>query len=164
MSQRITVTLFAIAAIAAITVAGIYFQNHQDNNLEKSFKRTTILEQWNAFKQKFGKKYADQEFERYRIGVFAQNLEAFKNDLSFGITKFIGMTPQEFEESYLSLQLKQNFNAEKVEGDFNGDIDWTQKGAVTPVKDQDKSINLAEQELVDCASTPKKFLIIFQNY
>ncbi|KAL4434884.1 hypothetical protein ABPG74_021223 [Tetrahymena malaccensis] len=177
MSQKITVTLIAIAAIAAITAAGVYFQNHQDSNL--SFKRNTLLEQWNQFKQKFGKKYADQEFERYRIGVFAQNLEVIKNDPSFGITKFMDMTPQEFEQSYLSLQLQQNFNAEKVEGDFNGDIDWTQKGAVTPVKDQgscgscwafsaigavesalilngeDKSINLAEQELVDCATTPK---------
>lgn len=170
--------LITIAAIAAITTVAVVLKS-QEGSLERSFKQTSILTQWKEFKQRFGKRYADQEFERYRIGVFAQNLEVLSQDSSFGVTRFMDMTPQEFEESYLSLKTQSNGNAEVVEGDFNGEVDWTTDGTVTHVKDQgscgscwafsalaavesaliqsgaDKTIDLAEQELVDCALTPK---------
>lgn len=79
----------------------------------------------------------------------------------------------------MSLKAVSSNNAEAVEGDFNGNVDWTADGTITKVKDQgscgscwafsaigavesslilngaDKNINLAEQELVDCARSPK---------
>lgn len=63
--------LIALAAIAALTTVAVVMKTHNEHSLERSFKRSTLLDQWKEFKQTFGKRYADQEFERYRIGVFA---------------------------------------------------------------------------------------------
>lgn len=108
-----------------------------------------IMEAFQAFQVKFGKKYDDSEFAK-RAAVFAENFEKVQSDnrkhmllggeAVFGVTKFMDMTTEEFKAQYLSGYLPSTSNVTRVTpqatGPLAATVDWRTKGVVTPVKDQ----------------------------
>lgn len=137
------------------------------------------------FVKDFNKQYPTEEvFDRFN--TFKQNLElinAHNNGSSswkMGVNQFADLTPAEFK-AFLGLKPRDNAyirsqNAEVLPPAASNDIDWTTKGAVTPVKDQAQcgscwafsttgsvegayflktgQLNsVSEQQLVDCAGS-----------
>jgi cathepsin L len=137
------------------------------------------------FVKDYKKQYPIEEFfDRYN--VFKANLEmveahnAGPATWKMGINQFADLTKEEFKQ-YLGLRPRDNSyirskNVAEVPNIPTADIDWTTKGAVTPVKDQAQCgscwafsttgsmegvwaitsgnlVSLSEQELVDCAGS-----------
>ncbi|KAJ3619807.1 hypothetical protein MTP99_005462 [Tenebrio molitor] len=154
-----------------------------------------VQEQWIAFKMTHNKKYQSETEERFRMKIFmenshtvakhnklyAQGLVSFK----LGINKYADMLHHEF------VQALNGFNRTKsglrsgesddsvtflppANVELPDKVDWRDKGAVTPVKDQGqcgscwsfsatgslegqhfrqtgKLVSLSEQNLVDCS-------------
>ncbi|KAI4296988.1 hypothetical protein L6164_036901 [Bauhinia variegata] len=143
-------------------------------------------EQWMA---KQGRTYADDAEKQKRFKIFAENLQhiesvnnAGNKSYKLGLNKFSDLTAQEFIASYTGLKISNLPKPSKVAsfGPLNLDdvptrLNWTEKGAVTPVKDQGKCgscwafstvaavegitqikkgtlPSLSEQQLVDCVT------------
>jgi len=146
--------------------------------------------EWEAFKQKFQKAYASSEEESYRKGIFQANVEfaesenARQSEYQLGWNQFSDLLVNEWSAQYFGMT-----RPEKLYGDvpYLGShtvgnataptsVDWTTKGAVTPVKNQGqcgscwafsatgsmegayqiatgKLVSLSEQQLVDCAQS-----------
>ncbi|MED6170038.1 hypothetical protein PIB30_026890 [Stylosanthes scabra] len=141
-------------------------------------------EQWMA---QYGKVYKDPQEKEKRFRIFSENvnyIEAFNNagnkPYKLGINQFADLTNDEFTSSrngfkghlYSSVERTTTFRYENVT-DVPASVDWRQKGAVTPIKNQGQCgccwafsavaategitklktgtlISLSEQELVDC--------------
>jgi C1A family cysteine protease len=146
-----------------------------------------VQQAFTQFVKKFQKQYpTDEVFDRFN--AFKQNLaviEAHDSSVgwSMGVNQFTDLTPAEFSSMYLGYRHRENsyfrnLNLHEVPADqvLAASIDWQQKGAVTPVKDQGQCgscwafsttgavegaveikkgqlISLSEQELVDCAGS-----------
>jgi C1A family cysteine protease len=98
------------------------------------------------FQVKFKKSYSDEEYTR-RMVVFAENLEkAHKNNQEhilvagtavFGVTRFMDLSTEEFSNMYLNY-IPRNHTERVIPRarEVAATVDWRDKGAVTPVKDQ----------------------------
>lgn len=140
------------------------------------------------FMEKHDKQY-DGEERKERKKIFKNNLEFIEKEndkghtYTLGITPFADLTADEFGEMYLTKGLKPTLKGiESVENHtYSGNalpdsIDWSEKGAVTPIKDQGqcgscwafsstgaiegalqiktgKLVSLSEQQYVDCAKS-----------
>jgi C1A family cysteine protease len=140
------------------------------------------FEQWSIH---HGKVYEPTERD-YRETVYNQNLVKILTHntgnytWSMGINKFADLTPEEFKARYVGgLNIPKKSLRKQAYGPFNTtanppSVDWTTKGAVTPVKNQEQcgscwafsttgSVegawflskgtlpSLSEQQLVDCS-------------
>jgi len=107
--------------------------------------------QFRDFQKKFEKKYVPGSSEyAQRLKIFSANvaeatrLNAVSNGEGavFGITKFMDITPEEFQVTYLTYnktEARQGDNAEILDlGDYvpESTKDWRNSAAVTAVKDQ----------------------------
>lgn len=133
------------------------------------------------FRQQYRKEIVSPTELEYRFKVFQDNMDFIKkhnnknSTYSLGVNHFADLTWEEFQNSYLSTPIDNEVSASlntKVE--TVKEIDWREKGAVTPVKNQGMcgscwafsttgslegalAINkgslpsLSEQELVDCS-------------
>jgi len=147
----------------------------------------TQLEYENAFAsflKQHSKVYEGDEVQ-YRFSVFKSTMDTIQehnagnHTWTMGINQFSDLTPEEFERIYLGYIHRPN--SQKNYADLSGieaanDIDWTTKGAVTPIKDQaqcgscwafsttgsTESANflskgdlksVSEQQLVDCSGS-----------
>lgn len=147
----------------------------------------TQLEYENAFAtflSEHNKVYEGDEVQ-YRFSVFKSTMDNINehnkgnHSWTMGINQFSDLTPTEFEKIYLGYIHRPNSN--KNYADLSGlptanDIDWTTKGAVTPIKDQAQCgscwafsttgsteganflgkgelKSLSEQQLVDCSGS-----------
>ncbi|CAK94744.1 unnamed protein product (macronuclear) [Paramecium tetraurelia] len=166
-----------LLALGTIALLGTIMMVNQPEQLDFASKYQT-------FKQKYGKAYSQAE-DAYRMAVYTQNvLYAESVNLQqgkrvFGETIFFDLTKEEFAETYLTLKITQDdLNVERVPAkniSAADKIDWTQKGAVTKVKDQGQCgscwtfgttgvlegffftttgelPNLSEQQLLDCST------------
>jgi cathepsin L len=146
----------------------------------------TAFTQWMT---KFEKNYAAEEFFR-RYDTFKANMDFVEahnsQNLSWTVelNKFADLTRGEFKALYLGYKPELRLTPKKTLGDLavqvgaypSGSLDWSQKGAVTGVKDQGQCgscwafsttgssegaiqishgqlTSLSEQELVDCGGT-----------
>lgn len=104
-----------------------------------------------AFKQKYGKTYANDTEESFRQHVFTHNVliarrhAALNPHATFGVTPFSDLTETEFRSHYhnaaahfAAAERRVRVPVEVVGNtdDVPAAIDWRKKGAVTPVKDQ----------------------------
>ncbi|XP_020236366.1 senescence-specific cysteine protease SAG39 [Cajanus cajan] len=141
-------------------------------------------EQWMA---RYGKVYKNSQEKEKRFRIFKDNvnyIETFNNAANkpykLGVNQFADLTNEEFRaprngfKSHMSSSITRTtpFKYENVSA-VPTTVDWRQKGAVTPIKDQGscgccwafsavaategihgistgKLISLSEQELVDC--------------
>lgn len=135
-----------------------------------------------GFIQKYGKHYNSVEefnsrFEIYRDNMeFAMNENARQNNYTLGETIFSDLNLDEFhyyKNNYMVGSTCESFKS--VDVDAPVELDWREKGAVTPVKDQGQCgscwsfsatgamegawqiakgdlVSLSEQQLVDCSA------------
>jgi C1A family cysteine protease len=167
--KYLLVALFAVSALAFT---------------ESEYQET--FTQWMA---KHGKNYASEEFFT-RFEIFKANMDFVEEhnakNLSFVVelNKFADLTRGEFKALYLGFKPELRLTPKRTLLDLqvgasaypSGSLDWTQKGAVTGVKDQGQCgscwafsttgssegaiqiahgqlTSLSEQELVDCGGT-----------
>jgi len=142
---------------------------------------------WTQFKADHAKTYATTEEHDGRFSVFKDNVDFIishnsrseDHGYTVGINQFADMTRTEFKNVMLKYQAeRKKANPVKVldETATPDSVDWTTKGAVTPVKNQGqcgscwafsttgsvegayqiatgKLLSFSEQELVDCAGS-----------
>ena len=143
--------------------------------------------QFTTFQDRFNKKYDSVEELNLRFQLFITNIRAishhnsdFNQNFTMGMNQFTDLSPSEFKTMYAS-----GFNGPVSKSGCSTftssasnapiEINWTEKGAVTSVKDQGQCgscwafsatgaiesawaiskgelLNFSEQELVDCAT------------
>lgn len=140
-----------------------------------------------SFQKQYGKYYSAPEEQRYRRAVFSNNLAKIaahnaKNlPWTLGVNQFADIAEDEFAFKFCGCAKDPKSRTGRVTpiyGDAPERVDWREKGAVTPVKDQamcgscwafsttgttegayfissGKLVSLSEQQLVDCAKRPK---------
>jgi len=151
-----------------------------------SMKTVDYSKLWNDFKVANGKTYSsaieeEQRFEIFKVNVDYINSMNSKNKFRLGVTAFADMTADEFGASHFGIAKpdaswgslpnlgKHTYNGETLATS----VDWTTKGAVTPVKNQGQCgscwsfsttgalegaweiasgnlVSLSEQQFVDC--------------
>jgi cathepsin L len=161
-----------------------------ENNVRGKLNLLNENDEWKQFtdfQERFSKKYESmEEFEaRFQIfranlrNIILHNLDVTQN-FTMGINQFTDLTPQEFKDQYvggLKYELGsygcKTFSSSAVGAPSS--IDWREKGAVNPVRDQGQCgscwafattanaesvwaistgnlLDLSEEFLVDCAT------------
>jgi cathepsin F len=161
----------------------LYFQKH--NQLIGGQHDVSLKDSFESFKTKFGKTYSTQEEEQERYAIFQSNMnlarqiqEYDRGTATYGASQFADLTPEEFQERYLSRQWDTSHDSRLAKAEIPDEtapdsFDWRDHGAVTAVKNQGscgscwafsvtgnvegqwavqkkKLAPLSEQELVDC--------------
>lgn len=168
-----------ILAVAAVT---LYSYESSNDKLENHA--------FDAWKLKYNKRYSVKE-EAYRLGVWLSNFafveshnkryEAGEETYNLEMNEFADMDTAEFKAKYLisfptdSATSKCN-GGQAPSGNIPDEIDWSTKGAVTPIKNQgqcgscwafsttgsvegayflsqNKLESFSEQQLVDCSTS-----------
>jgi cathepsin L len=149
----------------------------------------SIEDDWIWMKSEYGKTYTEAE-DAKRFTIFSENAALIKaenakgNMYTLGYTEFADLTFDEFKATYGQLRRPKNMwrgatylGRHKVSGKTRPtSVDWSQQGAVTPIKDQGQCgscwafsstgslegrgqiasgqlVSLSEQQFVDCAGS-----------
>lgn len=163
---KLFITIFALFSQV---IAGF----SKNTNMQLLFKEWMI---------KHNKSYSDDLEYRYRFAVFAENYANIESlnkqgrSHTLGINKFADLTTEEFSSRFKNYNKKHVGKNIKniVSPDLPSEVDWSTKGAVTPVKNQGQCgscwafsttgsiegawfiktgnlVSLSEQQLVDCS-------------
>jgi len=143
--------------------------------------------QWNDFKTAHGKTYSSLIEEEQRFGIFKANVDYISSmnsknkGFKLGVTAFADLTADEFGATHFGIKKPEaSWGSLPKLGNhtYNGEalaasVDWTTKGAVTPIKNQGQCgscwsfsttgalegaweiatgnlVSLSEQQFVDC--------------
>jgi C1A family cysteine protease len=177
-----------VAFVGALTLALVAYQHV----MSVKQNNTEMLAVWSSWKSQFGVTYGDASEEALRFKIFSDNYNEIQqfnaegHSYWKGLNQFSAMTGEEFK-AYTACQgaTDKGFGDEycpsAVDCKDIGDTaleawDWTQKGAVTGVKNQGDCgscwafsttgsleglyylnktllVSMSEQQLVDCATT-----------
>nr|XP_004487578.1 senescence-specific cysteine protease SAG39-like isoform X2 [Cicer arietinum] len=144
---------------------------------------TSLTEKHELWMKEHGKFYKDVAEKQKRFEIFKENVEFiesfYDSDFNLSINQFADQTNEEFKASLngnkkplgVGIATENEFRYENVT-DVPATMDWRERGAVTPIKDQykcscwafatvaategihqittGKLVSLSEQELVDC--------------
>ncbi|CAN8258779.1 unnamed protein product [Cochlearia groenlandica] len=180
MSTKITITTIAFTILSALLLLAVTATETSRNEAETR----RMYEQWLVENHKSYNGLGEKE---RRFEIFKDNLKFIEEHNSVpnrsykvGLNRFADLSNDEFRAVYLRRKMKRNRDFVKgerylyKEGDSLPDeIDWRQKGAVAPIKNQGSCgscwafsaigaveginqiktgelISLSEQELVDC--------------
>lgn len=100
--------ILLIALAGTILLGATVFLVHHKKTSAVSVPITDdVIAAWKQFKHTYNKKFADPDMEVYRMEIFAQNLEVVKADTTgtYGVTQFFDLSPEEFQSTYLTLQV-----------------------------------------------------------
>ncbi|GAM20238.1 hypothetical protein SAMD00019534_034130, partial [Acytostelium subglobosum LB1] len=129
-----TLTTLAFVEVNAVRLPG------RTRNYEQQFR------EWMA---DFDKVYVD-DAEYYRrlsnfitnLGTIARNNRMHKGRATFGVNKFADLSMEEFKSYYLNFETDRTPKREPTNVSYPSNIpsqvDWRQKGYVTPVKNQEQ--------------------------
>ena len=109
----------------------------------------TMMDRYINWLKQHGKGYQDREEFQLRFGIYQSNVQFIDYVNSQNLTyklidnQFADMTNEEFKSIYLGFGGRSNVTAKvnttkneyKLE-DLPSKVDWREKGAVTPIKDQ----------------------------
>lgn len=114
------------------------------------FASAGTIDEFNAWKIKFQKVYANDEEDAYRMKVFSDNKEMInrhneeaeqgKHTFTLGINQFADLTIEEWRDTLTLMERgdgeRKLQDEEKEKIDLPDSVDWRNYGYVTPVKDQ----------------------------
>jgi len=192
------ISLFSVLTLLSLPL-DVYAYNftHSSNYINSLSNYHTSLvsspyptfQQWQAF---YGKEYLSATERDYRESMYDRNVRKIArhnsraNTWTMAVNQFADMSKSEFVARYLNggynnaTHLRQkNYNWTLLNGNYSAlpaSVDWTTKGAVTPVKNQGQCgscwsfsatgalegawfvkrrvlTNLSEQQLVDCSTS-----------
>ena len=143
MPSSKTIIITPILIVGAVILAA--FAVGAMSNSDKLNIPIHVHAKFNDWSMKHGKSYGNPVEKTYRLGVFYQNyLNVVENNAqnagyTFGLNKFSDLTKDEFKAKYLGYKKIESTSGSKkitARNDVPSSIDWTKKGAVTPVKNQ----------------------------
>ncbi|WAR08967.1 CATL-like protein [Mya arenaria] len=189
----ITMKLLLFALLPCVlALPPLVVDMNQEKHLQTDIDMGRDMEHlFSTFKQVHSRVYADQWEEQYRRGIFEAHVSHIKDhnkkysngekSYFLGVNQFTDMTHKEFLQLYTGhIKDRQQHNASTYLSPSNillpDQVDWRQKGYVTPVKNQGqcgscwsfsatgsiegqhfkatgKLISLSEQQLVDCSGS-----------
>lgn len=191
--QKKAFYLFAFIVIGAAAVCGTlaYVASDEGSPIEWSASLTALQAEEVEFRNfiaKYSKTYSTDEEYAKKFSIYRENIAFIRSqnsmnlDWALGLNSFADMTPEEFSNIYLSKgHWKPQHDAAQLPAealvDLAEKIDWRDKGAVTPVKNQGKCgsgwafstagaiealwaknhelVSLSEQQLIDCSEKDK---------
>ncbi|XP_010522111.1 PREDICTED: ervatamin-B [Tarenaya hassleriana] len=176
------------ADLIFVVICLLSVASRASSRVSSAYDDPIMMQRYETWLKQHRKVYGSKDEWLLRFGIYQSNVQFidFINslDLPFNLTdnKFADMTNDEFKakhlgfsKSFLPSEIPENHrhDAPCERGDGPVAVDWRQKGAVTPVKDQGqcggcwafsaiaaveginkiktgKLISLSEQELIDC--------------
>jgi cathepsin L len=167
--------------------AAVSSQSFRKRELNTFLTEGDEWKQFSNFQERLSKKYETFEEMETRFQIFRSNLRSIilhnldhTQNFTMGINQFTDLTPQEFKDQYVGGLRAQvgSYGCKSFSSGASGapsSIDWRQKGAVNPVRDQGQCgscwafattanaetvwaissgqlLDLSEEFLVDCAS------------
>jgi len=171
--------VFGIACLLALALASS--RHHEEKQM------------FNEFMHKFNKVYSDEQV-LHKFRNFQHNIRTLRTlnnalpDAVYNVTKFFDMSPAEFRRYPCGVDKLSELNSKRPgfapvmntepipHAPLPTDFDWTTKGAVTPIKNQEqcgscwafstianiegvhflakkKLVSMSEQQLVSCSTT-----------
>lgn len=135
--------------LIALALAGAYYfykKNSQTHSMKFELNPTAVYDAWVHYKNRYNKHY-QHDVEWYKFQIFKANLEkmgeydealkAGKISYTVGVNEYSDMDQKEFKEKILGTKMVQGTNYVPLPTTgLAASIDWTTKGAVTPVKNQ----------------------------
>jgi KDEL-tailed cysteine endopeptidase len=133
--------LLAVAGVLASSALVCHFSSAKR---AAEFDRETLLNfrDWAAVQ---GRKYSSPSEFAHRFAIFKKNLiqivahNSGTSSYKLALNQFSDLSAEEFSAMYLNLKTStepKNVDLTLLDGTPSNDVDWTAKGAVTPVKDQ----------------------------
>jgi C1A family cysteine protease len=186
-SNKKVLLLAALGVVATIGVLFAVFNSAPATTVmtEVSAVDSFIANAFAKWQVKYDRIYTTEEEAAYRLRVFRDNFYVIKaitdegsNDFTVGLNKMADLTPAEFRARYISGPIDQSRprNVKELAPAKADRVDWRDKGAVNPIKDQGfcgscwafsangaleglnkikngKLLDFSEQELVDCSTS-----------
>lgn len=181
--KLLTITLAIVGAVLLTT--SLYKISQSTTSVTDSSIPQAVKDSFDQWRMSNGKAYGAQSDYQYRLSVYSQNYSKVnaKNSQNksyrLALNKFADMSTEEFRAQYLGLQGESTRTknvADLSHVQVSSEVDWTNEGAVTPVKDQGQCGScwafsttgsleglayiqsnwlwyFSEQQLVDCASS-----------